>query len=226
MNYFKYFSFFFIISCFNEKKLFRTDFKYLALGDSYTIGESVNFTSSYPFQLKDEININKNEIIDSLQIIAKTGWTTNELIDTLSKIDLEKKYDMVSLLIGVNNQFRDYDISTYRYEFENLLINAINYSKYKRNVFVISIPDYGVTPFGKTRNQEKIFKEINIYNNINREISKKYNVMYFDITEISREAEFDSTLLSYDKLHPSNKMYNLWVQEMKDEILDSLQSNN
>ena len=111
MNYFKYFSFFFIISCFNEKKLFSTDFKYLALGDSYTIGESVNFTSSYPFQLKDEININKKEIIDSLQIIAKTGWTTNELIDTLSKIDLEKKYDMVSLLIGVNkNRFLDNNI--------------------------------------------------------------------------------------------------------------------
>ena len=214
MNYFKYFSFFFIISCFNEKKLFRTDFKYLALGDSYTIGESVNFTSSYPFQLKDEININKKEIIDSLQIIAKTGWTTNELIDTLSKIDLEKKYDMVSLLIGVNNQFREYDISTYRYEFENLLIRSIDYSTHKRNVFVLSIPDYGVTPFGKNRNQDKVYKEINLYNDINREISKKYNVMYFDITGISRLAEFDTSLVAFDNLHPSRKMYNLWVEKI------------
>ena len=127
-----------------------------------------------------------------------------------------------SLLIGVNNQFRGYNISQYREEFENLLIRSINFSKNINNVFVLSIPDYGVTPFGKNMNQEKIFREINIYNQINREISEKYDVMYFNITDISRMAESDSTLLANDKLHPSGKMYKMWVERIKNQIMDSL----
>ena len=182
-------------------------------------GEKISFDDAYPNQIVSELSL-----IDSVIIIAKTGWTTNELIDTLSKSYLDK-YDVVSLLIGVNNQFRGYQIDKYVMEFENLLIRAIDYSKNKKNVFVLSIPDYGVTPFGKVRGQERISKEINSYNDINRVLAEKYNVMYFDITEISRKAENDTSLLAEDTLHPSKKMYKMWVDKLKYELLDSLKKN-
>ena len=207
-----------IFSCNQEKEINISNLKYLALGDSYTIGDGINFDVSYPKQIVNEISF-----IDSVKVIAKTGWTTNELIDTLSKSNIEK-FDVVSLLIGVNNQFRGYQIDKYIMEFENLLIRALSYSKYKKNVFVLSIPDYGVTPFGKKRGQERIYNEINSYNDINRLMSEKYNVMYFDITEISRKAENDSTLLAEDKLHPSEKMYEMWIEKLKYQLIDSLKN--
>ena len=163
-------------SCSKEKEIYQSNLRYLALGDSYTIGEGIPFEHSYPKQIVNEISL-----IDSVRVIAKTGWTTDELIDTLDNVSLPK-YDIISLLIGVNNQFRGYSIENYVKEFENLLVRAINYSKNKSNVFVLSIPDYGVTPFGKSRGKEKIYNEINTYNDINRSISKKYNIMYFDIS--------------------------------------------
>ncbi len=206
-------------SCSQEKEIYQLNLKYLALGDSYTIGEGILFEHSYPKQIVNEISL-----IDSVRVIAKTGWTTDELIDTLDNLSL-KKYDVVSLLIGVNNQFRGYSIDNYVVEFENLLVRAINYSKDKSNLFVLSIPDYGVTPFGKTKGKEKIYSEINSYNNINRLISEKYNVMYFDITDISREAESDTTLLANDKLHPSKKMYEMWVEKLKYQLIDSLKNS-
>ncbi len=206
-------------SCSQEKEIYQLNLKYLALGDSYTIGEGILFEHSYPKQIVNDISL-----IDSVRVIAKTGWTTDELIDTLDNLSL-KKYDVVSLLIGVNNQFRGYSIDNYVVEFENLLVRAINYSKDKSNLFVLSIPDYGVTPFGKTKGKEKIYSEINSYNNINRLISEKYNVMYFDITDISREAESDTTLLANDKLHPSKKMYEMWVEKLKYQLIDSLKNS-
>ena len=132
-------------SCSKEKEIYQSNLRYLALGDSYTIGEGIPFEHSYPKQIVNEISL-----IDSVRVIAKTGWTTDELIDTLDNVSLPK-YDIISLLIGVNNQFRGYSIENYVKEFENLLVRAINYSKNKSNVFVLSIPDYGVTPFGKSR---------------------------------------------------------------------------
>ena len=209
-----------LFSCSKETDYTRSNLSYLALGDSYTIGESINIKDSYPNQLKDQI-----DLIDSLKIIAKTGWTTDELIDTLNRSNI-RQHDIVSLLIGVNNQFRGYSINNYKIEFENLLNKAINYSNNKKNVFVISIPDYGVTPFGKSRGKEKIYREINAFNDINRSISEQYNVMYFNITDISRLAENDSSLLADDKLHPSEKMYSEWIDLMKIQILDSLRSRN
>ena len=163
MKYIYIISFLIILnSCSQENEINKSNLKYLALGDSYTIGENIAFEDAYPNQIVRELSL-----IDSVNVIAKTGWTTNELIDTLSKSYLDK-YDVVSLLIGVNNQFRGYQIDKYVMEFENLLIRAIDYSKNKKNVFVLSIPDYGVTPFGKVRGEEKIYKEINSYNDINR----------------------------------------------------------
>ena len=208
-----------LFSCYKENEINQSNLRYLALGDSYTIGEGIEFEDNYPKQI-----VNQIFLIDTVTVIAKTGWTTDELIDTLNNLQLDK-FDVVSLLIGVNNQFRGYQIDKYVMEFENLLIRAIDYSKDKKNVFVLSIPDYGVTPFGKVKGQERIYREINSYNNINRIMAEKYNVMYFDITEISRKAENDTSLLAEDKLHPSKKMYKMWIEKLKYELLDSLKNS-
>ena len=210
---------FILSSCYKEKEKNQSNLRYLALGDSYTIGEGIKFEYNYPKQI-----VNQIFLIDTVTVIAKTGWTTDELIDTLNNLQLDK-FDVVSLLIGVNNQFRGYQIDKYVMEFESLLNRAIDYSKDKKNVFVLSIPDYGVTPFGKVKGQERIYREINSYNNINRIMAEKYNVMYFDITEISRKAENDSSLLAEDKLHPSKKMYKMWIEKLKYELLDSLKNS-
>ena len=210
---------FILSSCYKEKEINQSNLRYLALGDSYTIGEGIKFEYNYPKQI-----VNQIFLIDTVTVIAKTGWTTDELIDTLNNLQLDK-FDVVSLLIGVNNQFRGYQIDKYVMEFESLLNRAIDYSKDKKNVFVLSIPDYGVTPFGKVKGQERIYREINSYNNINRIMAEKYNVMYFDITEISRKAENDTSLLAEDKLHPSKKMYKMWIEKLKNELLDSLKNS-
>ena len=223
----RFLHFFFLLSTFSysqELKIEKTKIQYLALGDSYTIGESVDEKYSWPIQLKFNLfNSDSNTSLDSVRIIAKTGWTTSDLLNYISNIKINNHYDLVSLLIGVNNQFRGYDTNIYEKEFEKLLIKSIGFANSNfSNVFVLSIPDYGVTPFGKLRDSEKIKSEINLYNEINYKISKKYGVLYFDITDISRLAEFDSTLLADDMLHPSKKMYNLWVEKIVDQVINQL----
>ena len=219
-------TFFFLIifSCSKETKVEKNQINYLALGDSYTIGESVNENYTWPIQLKFKlIYSNKGIPVDSVKIIAKTGWTTEDLLNRINNLEINNNYDLVSLLIGVNNQFRGYNINIYEKEFEELLVKSIYFAKsISNNVFVLSIPDYGVTPFGKQRDSEKIKSEINMYNEINLNISKKYGVMYFDITDISRLAEFDSSLLAKDMLHPSKEMYSLWVEKIADQIIENL----
>ena len=218
------FSLLIIFSCSKETKVEKNQINYLALGDSYTIGESVNENYTWPIQLKFKlIYSNKGIPVDSVKIIAKTGWTTEDLLNRINNLEINNNYDLVSLLIGVNNQFRGYNINIYEKEFEELLVKSIYFAKsISNNVFVLSIPDYGVTPFGKQRDSEKIKSEINMYNEINFNISKKYGVMYFDITDISRLAEFDSTLLAKDMLHPSKEMYSLWVEKIADQIIENL----
>lgn len=202
---------FLALSCqINEKSKKR--YNYLALGDSYTIAESLNLIDSYPHQLKNQL-----KKIDSVNIIAKTGWTTGELTDTLKSLNINNKYDYVSLLIGVNNQYREYDISIFEKEFEYLLNLAIQYANDRSKVFVISIPDYGVTPFG-FKNRDKIYKEINQYNLIKRKIVEKYNIRFYDVTDISREAKEKKYLIAEDSLHPSREMYSLWVDRILNDF--------
>ena len=215
MNKYFFFIIILFVSCSTEEKYSNKKLNYLALGDSYTVGEGVKYENSFPVQLVNDLKFDGIKI-DSINIIAKTGWTTSKLIDSLSTYN-NKKYDLVTLLIGVNNQYRDLNISDYIVEFENLLLRSISYSK-NSNVFVLSIPDYGVTPFAVDMDREKISKEIDEYNRINKEISKKYNIEYFNVTDISRLAEFDSTLLTNDRLHPSKKMYKMWVNELKVKV--------
>ena len=223
MNKYFFFIIILFVSCSTEEKYSNKKLNYLALGDSYTVGEGVKYENSFPVQLVNDLKFDGIKI-DSINIIAKTGWTTSKLIDSLSTYN-NKKYDLVTLLIGVNNQYRDLNISDYIVEFENLLLRSISYSK-NSNVFVLSIPDYGVTPFAVDMDREKISKEIDEYNRINKEISKKYNIEYFNVTDISRLAEFDSTLLTNDRLHPSKKMYKMWVNELKVKVLEVFLSGN
>ena len=205
---------FLVLSCEISEKSEKSEkrYNYLALGDSYTIAESLNLIDSYPHQLKNQL-----KKIDSVNIIAKTGWTTGELIDTLKSLNINNKYDYVSLLIGVNNQYREYDISIFEKEFEYLLNLAIQYANDRSKVFVISIPDYGVTPFG-FKNRDKIYKEIDQYNLIKRKIVEKYNISFYDVTDISREAKEKKYLIAEDSLHPSREMYSLWIDRILNDF--------
>ena len=183
---------------------------YLALGDSYTIGEGLPTKLSFPSLLSKGLK-KSNFRIAKPRVIAQTGWTTDELIEALNQKQLDHKYDLVSLLIGVNNQYRNYPDKNYKSEFALLLERAINYAKRPNGVFVLSIPDYGCTPFVKKAAESKrIGKHIDKLNTINRSIVKKAKVSYFDITLVSRDLSTPG-LLAEDALHYSGKMYQRWV---------------
>jgi lysophospholipase L1-like esterase len=183
----------------------KKEVKYLALGDSYTIGESVAEKDRWPNQLADQLKIAHPKII------ATTGWRTDDLAGAIKSADLKDDYDLVSLLIGVNNQFQGKSAAQYEIEFEELLKTSIKLGKGKtKNVFVVSIPDYGFTPYGKPK-QETITKQIDEFNAINKRITEKYKIAYFNITEISRKGLENPTLVAEDGLHPSGKMYAAWV---------------
>jgi len=194
---------------------------YLALGDSYTIGEAVPQDQSFPYQLAATANLQALKI-GKPTIVATTGWTTNELQAAIKSTSLQPKYDIVTLLIGVNNQYRGYSIDTYRTEFKDLLQTAISYAGGNTaHVFVVSIPDWGATPFGKQsgRNIAEIAKEIDAFNAVNREETLKRSVSYTDITSASRNAATDGTLVAGDGLHPSGKMYQDWAAHILPSVL-------
>ena len=194
-------------------------FSYLALGDSYTIGESVPENKNFPHQVVELLRKEKIAINEP-GIVAKTGWTTDELQEQLSRTRLAVPFDFVTLLIGVNNQYRGISEKEYAQQFEELLQQAIGYAGDKANhVIVLSIPDWGVTPFAKDRDRKKIAKEIDAFNAINEKIAKKYNVHYINITPLTREAATDKTLVAEDGLHPSAKDYARWAKLVAEQML-------
>lgn len=196
--------------------------RYLAIGDSYTIGESVPSSKNFPNQTAAFLK--KAGIqMDEPTIIAKTGWTTDELQDKLSTVRLAIPFDFVSLLIGVNNQYRGRSSDEYAQQFEELLQQAIDYAGGKTNhVIVLSIPDWGVTPFAEGRDRKQIAKEIDLYNSINERISKQYKVHYINITPFTREVTTDKTLVAKDGLHPSAKDYARWAEKVKEVMMKEL----
>ncbi len=195
---------------------------YLALGDSYTIGEDVPTTDSYPYQLAAQLKASKFKI-GTPQVIARTGWTTGDLITAASPAALNPKYSFVTLLIGVNNQYQNYNSEAYRTDFDNLVNTAISHAKGgKKNVYVLSIPDYSVTPFAQNSDKQLISSELSTYNAINEGESSRLGVNYINITQISLLAKDDLTLLASDGLHPSGKMYALWVQQLLPKVLVGL----
>lgn len=185
--------------------------RYLALGDSYTIGESVEEAERFPNQLASLL-ANEGVTVD-VKIIARTGWTTDELWRGIQAEVVEPPYDMVSLLIGVNNQYRGRGLEEYREGFIFLLNKAIEYAGGDvKRVVVFSIPDWGVTPFAYGRDTTQIANEIDAFNKVNLEESTKAGVQYVDVTPSSRLALNDKTLIASDGLHPSGKMYAEWAQ--------------
>lgn len=185
--------------------------RYLALGDSYTIGENVEEAERFPNQLAALLADEGFRV--EVKIIARTGWTTDELWQGIQKEDITPPYDMVSLLIGVNNQYRGRNIEEYREGFIFLLNKAIEYAGGDvKRVIVFSIPDWGVTPFAAGRNTTQIASEIDAFNQVNLEESQKAGAHYVDVTAVSRKAEEDPTLVAGDGLHPSGKMYSEWAK--------------
>jgi phospholipase/lecithinase/hemolysin len=196
---------------------------YLALGDSYTIGEAVVQPETFPFQLKELLN-NQGFKFSQPKVIAKTGWTTGELQTAIKDENVTQTFDMVTLLIGVNNQYRGNSQTEYRKEFKELLQTAIGFAGgNKKHVFVVSIPDWGVTPFGKGsgRNQQTITQEIDAFNAINKEETLAMQVSYIDITPGSRNAETDVSLVASDGLHPSGKMYTDWATKIVPVVINN-----
>lgn len=191
-------------------------FTYLALGDSYTIGESVSENERFPVQLTARLNADSVDITDPL-IIAKTGWTTDELLAVINEKNVKDTFDVVTLLIGVNNQYRGRSSEEYRVELKQLLDIAMNYAGgEKEHVFVLSIPDWGVTPFAEGKDRGKISAEIDEYNRVKKEECGKLGIKYYDITEISRIR--DQSMIASDGLHPSGKMYKMWVDKIYSDI--------
>ena len=210
------------------------ELRYLALGDSYTIGESVSEKERWSHQLASLIESSPQFPKPfgetegggvEVTIIARTGWTTSELWEGIQAREITPPYDVVSLLIGVNNQYRGYDIDEYREQFVFLLNKAITYTGGDANrVIVLSIPDWGVTPFAGSRDSKQIATEINLFNSVNREESEKAGVHYVDITPISREAVNDPSLIASDGLHPSGKMYAEWAKLAYPVVLEIFES--
>ena len=195
--------------------------RYLALGDSYTIGESVAENERWPNLLAGLLEWNGYDV--EVTLIARTGWTTDELWSGIQEVDPQAPYDLVSLLIGVNNQYRGYDIDEYREGFRFLLNKSIEYAGGdKKRVFVVSIPDWGVTPFASGREVALISSEVDAFNAVNREETINAAANYVDITQISRQAPDDPALIAQDGLHPSGKMYALWVEELFPEVIKVL----
>lgn len=191
----------------------KAPIKFLALGDSYTIGESVKEEERWPEQLAAALR-RKNYAVQKPRIIATTGWRTDQLKKAIVEANLKPEYNLVSLLIGVNNQYQGKSVAEYAIEFEDLLKTAIKLAGGKKeNVFVVSIPDYGYTPFGKPT-QKKISKELDEFNAISKKITEVKGIQYINITDISRLGLDQPNLVAEDKLHPSGKMYGLWVDGM------------
>jgi len=191
---------------------------YLALGDSYTIGEAVAASERWPVQLVAKL-LDKKVSVQSPKIIATTGWRTDQLKAAIeADKELLESYDMVSLLIGVNNEYQGRTVESFEPEFEELLQKAISLAGgNNEKVFVVSIPDYGKTPAGLKKEKE-IEKRLNEYNAVCKRISKKYNVEFFNITPISFGAKKDLELVAKDNLHPSGKMYTQWADLMLNKV--------
>ncbi len=199
----------------------------LCLGDSYTIGEGVIANENFPNQTVQLLHKSGYDF-ETPEIVAKTGWTTDELQNAINEHSFKNSYDFVTLLVGVNNQYRGRLVEDYKPQFESLLKRAIQFANGKGDhVIVLSIPDWGVTPFAKNnpgnRHQKEIGKEIDEFNAANKEIAEIYKINYVDITPGTREAIRDLTLIARDGLHPSGKEYAKWAGEIYLIIQEQLQ---
>ena len=201
---------FFCLGC--EKKQKKQS--YLALGDSYTIGEAVSNNDSWPMQLVKALE-EENILIDKPKVIAETGWTTVDLKKGIDEAVLNYPYDWISLLIGVSNHCQGKNIEVFKADLEQLISQSILFVGNKKNrLFVISIPDWGKMPFAKNQEREKIATEIDNYNQVIYEVCSRKDVAFIDITQISRTIDSNPHFIGSDSLHPSKSQYAKWVEEI------------
>lgn len=202
-------------------------FRILALGDSYTIGEGVPAGQSWPAQLAERLRKEGLPVAKPL-VIARTGWTTADLQNGIAREKPEGAFDLVTLSIGVNNQYRGLSADEYRTQFGVLLATSMVFTGGRpQRLIVLSIPDWGVTPYAHNRQRDQIAAEIDVFNHINLEETVAASVRYVDVTPVSRQAAGDSQWLAADGLHPSAKMYTVWVELLLPEvrrILDDYQN--
>ena|SRR5258708_5563379 len=190
---------------------------YLALGDSYTIGEGISLHQGYPYQTIQFLRAAGHEFA-APEIIARTGWTTDELSHALTTVRLLPAYDFVTLLIGVNNQYRGRDASEYAAQFGALLHKAIHLTGTPAKVFVLSIPDWGYSPFAATRDKNLISGEIDAFNAVAEQITQQQKVHFIDITTHSRTEGATPESFVADGLHPASATYRAWAQHVADAI--------
>jgi len=198
------------------------NYSYLALGDSYTIGESVLETERWPVQLVEELR-SRDYKMAAPKIIAKTGWTTEDLLRGMeNELNIQRNFDLVSILIGVNNQYQGKRITEYEEDLRTIFRKAVNHSKtMEKGVFAVSIPDYGYTPFG-SEDQEEISVEIDRFNKVFKRVADEFNVPFYNITPISRDAVNNPDLVASDGLHPSKLMYQYWVDQIVNQVAQKL----
>lgn len=193
--------------------------RFLALGNSYTIGTGVPVDERWPIQLARSVRQHGLPPVE-VRLVAQNGWTTDELLRGIQAARLSPTFDLVSLQIGVNNQFRGYPLQTYRQEFHQLVETAASLAAgNSTRVLVLSIPDWGVTPFAAGRDRSQIAREIDRFNAVNRSQTEKARARYADITTLSREIGDQALFLAPDGLHPSGKMYAVWVQRLLPTVL-------
>lgn len=197
-------------------------YTYLALGDSYTIGEQVPMDENFPHQLAARLK-KKNVEVAKPVIVAKTGWTTDELAQALREEGIKETFGLVTLLIGVNNQYRGRDVENYKEEFTDLLRQAIQFANgHAPHVFVLSIPDWGVTPFAEGKDKNAIAGAIDDYNKANKAIASAHHVNWLDITDSTREKGAQQDFLAEDGLHPSGKEYAIWAERLAPLVISAL----
>lgn len=198
------------------------NYSYLAIGDSYTIGEQVDFAENFPNQTVQMLR-RSGFAFYAAEIIAKTGWTTDELSNAIENTTTLENYDIVSLLIGVNNQYRGRSATEFKIEFEHLLQKAIQFSGNRPDrVFVLTIPDWGVTPFAERRDRKKVAEEIDQYNEICKTSSAAFKTHFIGITASQRADGNKQEFLAPDGLHPSGNEYKKWATQLADGIIKAL----
>ena len=197
----------------------ESPYSFIALGDSYTIGEGVNEDERWPNQFVDVAYENGVDF-DQPMIIAETGWKTYDLLNAINQTNFTKKYDYISLLIGVNNQFNSRPIDEFEEDLNKLMDEMKRIKKNDGSIIIISIPDWGYTPFGESSDISDISEQINLFNNSLRKFATTNGLKYVDVTEISRRGINEPDLITNDNLHPSGIMYLEWAKKIYNIWID------
>jgi lysophospholipase L1-like esterase len=203
----------------------QEEISYLALGDSYTIGEQVDEDQSWPFQLTTYLNSNGYDVKDP-EVIAVTGWRTDELQDSIAIQNYQaNQFDLVSLLIGVNNQYQKKPFKQFKMEFEDLLKTAINLSSHQaKGVFVVGIPDYSLSKFAQEEQLKRVSSRLKRYNRYIFKMCQRHGVAFYPLQKLSKPLHKQQLMLAEDQLHPSGLQYRAWVDSFKEKVANQLDS--